>query len=153
MNGDNPLFSSAFRFRHDIPHYYGDYVRDLFVATAVLSAVALPVFGDLLPFGTLAQVGSALLLVLLAGLTNPHGRMLMLYNVIVSGVGVLLLESAAISLYSSDSVELFVSREVASVLLLFAFYFGIKTMRAMSLGKLGKTEKPWEFEDSKDAVE
>ena len=116
---------------HDIPHYYGDYVRVLFIAVAVLSAVAVPVFGDLLPFGTLAQVLAALLLVLLAGLTHPHSAMLSLYNSVVSAIGVILLQSAAL-------------------LLLFAFYFSLKTLRAFGQGKLGKVERPWEFEDSKD---
>lgn len=150
MNSSNdPLFSSVFRL-HDIPHYYGDYVRALFLAAAVLSLVAIPVFGDLLPFGTFAQVGGALLLVLLAGLTNPHSKMLMMCDVIVSGVAVLLLESTAISFYASDSSALFISREAAAVALMFAFYFGIKTLRAMSLGKVGRAERPWEFEDTKD---
>jgi len=135
---------------HDIPHYYGDYVRVLFVAVAVLSAVAVPVFGDLLLFGTLTQVLCALLLVLLAGLTHPHSAMLSLYNSVVSAIGVILLQSAAISLYSADSFELFLTREVAALLLLFAFYFSVKTLRAFAQGKLGKVERPWEFEDSKD---
>jgi hypothetical protein len=147
MKSDYDPLSFGF---NDIPHYYGDYVRALFLGTAVLSAVAIPVFGDILPFGTFVQVGSALLLVLLAGLTNPHSKMLMLYDVIVSGVGVLLLESAAISFYSSNPFSLFASREVAAIALLFAFYFSIKTLRAMSLGKVGKAEKPWEFEELKD---
>ena len=135
---------------HDIPHYYGDYVRALFLGAAVLSVVAIPLFGDLLPFGTFAQVGSALLLVLLAGLTNPHSRMLMIYDVVVSGIGVFLLESAAILLYTADTPELFAAREAAALALLFAFYFSVKTLRAMSLGKVGRMERPWEFEDVKD---
>jgi len=135
---------------HDIEHYYGDYVRALFLGAAVLSAVAIPLFGDLLPFGTFVQVGSALLLVLLAGLTNPHSRVLMVYDVVVSGLGVFLLESAAISFYAADTAQLFAAREVAALALLFAFYFSIKTLRAMMLGKVGKMEKPWEFENGKD---
>lgn len=135
---------------HDIPHYYGDYVRTLFVAVAVLSSVAIPVLGDLLPFGTAVQVLSALLLVLLAGLTHPHSIILFMYNIAVSAIGVVLLESAAISLYHTDSFELFLAREAAALLMLFAFYFSVKTLRAMSAGKLGKLDRPWEFEDSKE---
>ncbi len=135
---------------HDIPHYYGDYVRVLFVTTAVLSAVAIPVLGDILPFGTPVQVLSALLLVLLAGLTHPHSMMLFLYNILVSAIGVVLLESAAISLYRIDSLELFLAREAGALLMLFAFYFSVKTLRAMAAGKLGKLERPWEFEDQDD---
>lgn len=135
---------------HDIEHYYGDYVRALFLGAAVLSAIAIPLFGDLLPFGTFTQVGCTLLLVLLAGLTNPHSNILMIYNVVVSGIGVFLLESVAISLYPVDTVQLFIAREVAAIALLFAFYFSVKTLRAMLLGKVGKAERPWEFEDEKN---
>lgn len=149
MAGEQEPQSYIFRV-HDIPHYYGDYVRALFLAVAVLSAVAIPVFGDLLPFGTLPQVAATILLVLLAGLTNPHSRMLLLYDAVVAGIGVLLLETVAISLYRADSFELFVAREAAALAMLFAFYFSIKTLRAMALGKVGKLERPWEFEDVQD---
>ncbi len=137
----------------DIPHYYGDYIRVLFLATAALSAVAIPIVGDLLPLGTFAQVGSAILLVLLAGLTNPHSKTILLYDTAVSGLGLLLLESAAISYYSSDSMQLFAVREVGALILMFAFYFSVKTLRAMSLKKIGKFGRPWEFENTKDMHE
>lgn len=145
---DTPLFSLT--HWHDIAHYYGDYVRMFFLGTAALSFVAIPVFGNVLPFGTLVQVSAGLLLVLLAGLTHPHSRMLQLYDAAVAGLGVLLLESAAISFYSIDSVQLFAVREASALMLLFAFYYSIKTLRAMSLGKVGQEERPWEFEETKE---
>jgi len=137
----------------DIPHYYGDHVRALFLATAVLSVVVIPVYGDLIPFGTLVQICCATLLVLLGGLTNPHSTMVMWYNAAVSGIGVILLESAAINLYAASSLELFAAREVAALALMFAFYFSVKTLRAMSQGKLGKVPRPWEFEKAQDTNE
>ncbi len=134
----------------DIPHYYGDYVRALFVGSAVLFAIAIPVFGNLIPLGTFVQVASSLVLIILAGLTNPHSRMLLLYDAVVAAIGILLLESTVITYYAQDGVPLFVIRESAAVALMFALYFSIKTLRAMSLGKLGKKDRPWEFEDIKD---
>ena len=77
----------------------------------------------------------------------------MVYDVVVSGLGVFLLESAAISFYAADTAQLFVAREVGALILLFAFYFSIKTLRAMMLGKVGKMERPWEFENGKDKPE
>jgi hypothetical protein len=146
-----PTTTSAFSsilHRHDIPHYYGDYVRELFVAAAALTAVAIPVWGDLLPIGTSLQVAAALLLVILAGLTNPHGKIIMLYNATVATIGVFLFEVTAITYYSEQPFVLFTIRETAAILLLFAMYFSIKTMRAMSLGKLGKPDMPIDLEDS-----
>lgn len=133
---------------HDIPHYYGDFVRVLFITVAVLAAVAVPLLGDLLPFGTLVQVLSILLLVLLAGLTHPHSVIVFWYNVCVSALAVVLLQYTAVSLYETDSFGLFLAREAGAISMLFAFYYSVKTLRAMSEGKLGKLERPWEFEDS-----
>lgn len=139
--------------RHTILHYYGDHVRTLFIAVAVISVVVIPGFGDLLLFGTAGQLGAAILLVLLAGLTNPHSKMLMLADVVVAGAGVLLLGSAGITFYSSDSFILFAVREAGAVTLLFAFYFSVKTLRAMIQGKTGQTERPWEFDNPKGSAE
>lgn len=136
---------------YDIPHYYGDYVRELFVAAAALTAVAIPVWGDLLPIGTPLQVAGMLLLVILAGLTNPHGKLIMLYNATVAAIGVLLFEVAAVTYYAVEPFTLFMLREAAAILLLFALYFSVKTIRAMSLGKLGKKDLPVDLEDAQDS--
>ena len=130
---------------YSVPHYYGNTVRMLLLTCAALSAIAIPLVGNLLPFGVLPQVGLSLLLVLLAGLTNPHGTISMVCNAVVSGVGVLLLESFAISGYPTASAGFFIASEALSLMLLFAFYYSIKTLRAMMLGKLGAWEQPEEF--------
>ena len=132
--------------QHDIPHYYGDYVRMLFIATAVIAAIAIPVFGNLLPFGIFAQVGSIIVLVMLAGLTNPHSKTVFAINTVASGIGALFLESIAISQYATTPFLLFAAREAAALVLLFAFYYSVKTLRAMMLGKIGRNERPSEFE-------
>lgn len=132
-----------------IPHYYGDSMRVTFIATAILYAVAMPIWGNLLPFGDLAGIASVLILVFLAGVTNPHSNILMFLNVIVSGAGVFFLQAAAISFYKIDSVMLFFLREVAVVLLLFAFYYSVKSFRSMLLGKIGDEPVPGEFEKKK----
>ena len=133
---------------HDIPHYYGDYVRPLFILTAILALVATPLWGPLLPFGAVAQVGASLALVLLAGLTNAKNIYLMAANATVSAVSVFLLEIAAIALKTGGSIELFAAREVCALLMLGALYFSIKTMRGMLTGKIGHPDSPLEFEES-----
>ncbi len=131
------LLSPFFRVSY-IPHYYGDYVRQLFLASAILSAVAIPIWGDLIPFGTLFQITCSVVLVVLAGLMNPRSKLLMLSCIIFSTLGILVLENAAISLYSVQSFALFVVREITTLLLVFALYFSVKTFRAMSLEIIGK---------------
>lgn len=153
MIGNDYSEASYFFKRHVIPHYYGDNVRTLFIVVAVISVLIIPIFGNLLSFGTVGQLGAAILLVLLAGLTNPHSKMLMLADVVVAGAGVLLLGSAGISFYSLDPFILFAVREAGAVTLLFAFYFSVKTLRAMIQGKTGQTERPWEFDNPKGSAE
>src|SRR3989344_2815957 len=138
-------FSLKFFLPRNIHHYHGDIVRELFLITAVISFIAIPLWGDLLPLGTTVEVLSGILLVLLAGLTNPHGRWVLVCDAVVAGVGILLLETVAITFYFSDSFALFFFREVGAILLLFAFYYSVKTVRAMSLGKVGRKETPSEF--------
>lgn len=123
-----------------IAHYYGDMTRRLFVAVAALSAIAIPIWGELIPYGTFSGVITILVLVLLAGLTNPAGRFIALCNVLVSAVGVVLLEMAAITFFSTQPMALFILREAAALLMLFAFYMSVKTFRAMSLHVVGKKE-------------
>lgn len=149
------VWKSSIPAGHEIPHYYGDYVRLLFIATAMLSLVALPLWGNLIPFVSIyLQVGAPLLLVLLAGLTSARNLYAMLANATVSGVSALLLEFAAImySMSGPHGVELFIAREVAVLLMLCSLYFSIKTIRAMESGKLGRTDSPLEFVDETETA-
>ena len=121
-------------------------MRVTFIASAMLTAVAMPIWGNLLPFGDMAGIISILVLVFLAGITNPHSTLIMLLNALLSGIGIFLLQAAAISFYKVDSVMLFLLREIAVILLLFAFYYSVKSVRSMMLGKIGNEGKPDEFE-------
>lgn len=150
-NGYNS-WRSTVSWSQGIPHYYGDYVRPLFIGMAVLSFVATPLLGDLLPFGIIPQIGASLLLVLLAGLTTPRSFSVMLVNATVAGLSVLLLETFAIMLHHAQSTELFLAREAGVLLMLGALYFSVKTLRAMMSGKLGHNDTPLEFDDTAEPV-
>ena len=130
-----------------IPHYYGDYVRVLFIAVAGLSFVVTPLWGDLLPFPIVIQVAAALLLVLLAGLTSPRGMFIMVANATIAAISIVLLESAAIVLrmVGPNAQQLFIAREIGVLLLLGALYFSMKTIRGMMAGKTGHPDSPIEF--------
>jgi hypothetical protein len=135
-----------------IPHYYGDYVRVIFIVAAALAAFAIPVWGDVLPVGTFAQVAGIVILVVLAGLTNPHGTFVLWVDAIVSAIGVLFIENTAIALYSIDEIALFFAREILVLLLLFAMYFSIKTVRAISMHQIGHMVEVGEFEEPEESV-
>ncbi|MBY0539257.1 hypothetical protein K2P56_02375 [Patescibacteria group bacterium] len=134
-----------FMKKKNIPHYYGDSVRNMFIASAVIYAIALPLFGSLLPLSVYVGIGIVLLLVFLAGITNPHSQILMFINAGVAGIGVYLMQTAAISGFGVDSTALFVLRQMVVILLLIAFYDAVKTARNMLIGKIGTAPQPGEF--------
>lgn len=140
-------WQSALDWKGDIPHYYGDYVRSLFITMAVLSFIVTPLWGDLLPFGVVPQVGASLLLVLLGALTSAKNTWVMIANATIAAVSVVLLEGYAIMLQHQQSAQLFLSREAGVLLMLAALYFAVKTARAMLNGKLGHKDSPLEFEE------
>jgi hypothetical protein len=137
---------SSLAWNDVIPHYYGDYVRSLFIAMAVLSFVVIPVWGDLLPFGIVPQIGASVLLVLLAGFTSARNFYLMLTNATLAAVSIVLLETYAVVMHPLQSTELFVAREAGVLIMLAALYFSVKTARSMMSGKIGHNDSPLEFE-------
>jgi hypothetical protein len=129
-----------------VAHYHGDMVRRLFIAAAAVSLFVIPLWGNILPFGTGVQISAAILLVVLAGLTNPHGPFWIYCDILFAAVSVFLLESAAIYYFQIDSLMLFVTREAAAILLLFALYYAVKTARAMWLHTVGHEGSLHEFD-------
>jgi hypothetical protein len=134
-----------------IPHYHGDIVRGLFFAMVAISFAAIPLVGHILPFGDFFEVISGIILIILAGLTNPHSRWVMVLNIIVSAVGAGLLELAAFALRTGDAVPLLLVRETGALVMIAALYFSVKTVRAMAQGKLGEAPQSWEFEKIQEA--
>jgi hypothetical protein len=133
-----------------VEHYYGDRLRLSILIAAIVSFVALPLYGDVLHFGIAAQVLGGLILVLLAGLTNPHSKPVIIADVLATGIGAFLLEVTAITYYSIDSTALFFTREFEAILLMIAFYYSVKTARAMYLNIVGKIPGIQEFGDTKE---
>lgn len=128
-----------------VKHYYGDTVRLMYIAVALVYAVSMPLFGHLLPIGPLGGIGVVLGLVLLAGILNPHSKLLMGFSIAVSAVGLFFLQNAAITFFANDSVLLFMMRQVSAILFLVAFYHGVKSLRSMLLGTIGHSGSPDEF--------
>ena len=114
---------------------------------AVLSFIAIPLFGDFLPFGPIPQVGAGIVLILLAGLTHAKSTFVLIADATFSGVSVLLLETVAIMTRATQSMPLFAARELGVVIMLVAFYLSVKTARNILTGKIGRPDSPLEFEE------
>lgn len=132
-----------------VRHYYGDTVRALFVALAVVIGLAVPLSPDLAA-GTLVGVPAILALLVLAGLTNPHGKSVLVLNALASGAGVVLSQVFALGAYGQELFPLFAFLELISVLFMASLYFSVKNVRAMAAGKIGRIDGVGEF-DEQDA--
>lgn len=137
--------------RDKIPHYHGDKVRLLFLGTAALGFVGIPFWGHMVPFGTMFEVVSGIALVVLAGLANPRSKWVMILSIVVAAFGAFILEGSAISFHARDSVQLLVAREAGALMLVAALYYSVKTLRAMTQGKIGEWPTPWEFDKTETA--
>lgn len=129
-----------------VPHYYGDVVRQLFVAGAVVMLVGAPFYTEALRVQFPFILCGAIVFVALAALTNPHNKTVVIADAIAAGVAVFVYETWALFQYAESSWIEFILREVIALNFITAFYFSMKTLRAMLLGQIGKRETVGEFD-------
>lgn len=136
VHDDNLGLVGTENFIGVIPHYYGDAVRQLFIAAAALILVTAPFYAELTPYTTITDIVSALVLACLAALTSPRLRSVLLLDACAAGAGLLVYESAAVSGYSSGDLVMFVMRQALAIIFLFALYNSVKTLRSMLLNRV-----------------
>jgi|SRR3989338_5143486 len=129
-----------------IPHYYGDIIRQLFLGLVVLMMVGAPFFADNLAVEFPFIIVGSIVIAGLAALTNPVKNWVMYLNVIAAGVGIFMFETTALMAYSAGDLTSFVLRQAIAIVFLFAFYFGVKTLRAMIMGNIGKAPSMDDFD-------
>src|SRR3989338_21055 len=125
----------------NLHHYYGDFVRGVFLTGSVAVLLSLPLFVHILASSILYPVVTIAVLVISAGLANPAPRGAMIFNIIVSAGAVIFFEYQALLAWRmSDHVDwhqnfLFIESHVLALLFLFALYYSIKTVRGRFLKK------------------
>jgi hypothetical protein len=129
-----------------VRHYYGDAVRMIFVAVAILIGLTVPLSGDI-AVAVLSGAPVIVGLLVLAGLTHPHGKIILFLNVLASGAGVILSQIIALAAYAQENLVLFVLFEFISVLLMAALYFSVKNVRALLTRKIGHIDGVDEFSE------
>lgn len=125
-----------------IAHYYGDLVRQIMLGAATIMLVGAPFYADdfsvqmpFIVFGAIIYIGVAALL-------NPWKSWVMGAAAALAGAGVVIYELWALWFFDADEPVRFVLREVPAILLLFAFYFAMKTYRAMMMDMVGRQPDP-----------
>lgn len=136
--------------RARIAHYYGDTVRKLMLAAAIVILVGAPLYAtDLareLPF----DIVGALILICFAAFTSPRSRTMMIANTVAAGVGMVLFELWALTAYGEVPPAVVAIRQAIAVIFVFAFYFAGKSLRHMNQMRLD--EEP-ATEDTPDRLE
>ncbi|MEK7601791.1 MAG: hypothetical protein AAB480_04640 [Patescibacteria group bacterium] len=131
-----------------IPHYYGDAVRMLFLVAAVVMLGGAPFYADMLKQQLPFLIAGAAVMVMLAATTSPWSVMVMRLNAVVSGVGAVVFEYWALMNYQTGTPVEFALRQAIALMCMFAFYFALKTLRSMLMGTVGKEADLTEFEDN-----
>jgi|SRR3989304_6583921 len=118
-----------------IPHYYGDKVRQLLLIAGFLILLAVIFDRELQTFYIVLGVAGVLVFTILAGLTSPQNRKVLVNIAALSAAMFLLFEYFAISNFLSTQVATsptFLLREALAIIFLSILYFSTKTLRGTS---------------------
>jgi hypothetical protein len=118
-----------------VPHYYGDIARRLFLGGAIVMALSLTLETKILPTTFFLTTLTVIALTILAGLTSPKQRSVILADTIVAAGMFVLFEYFAVYSFSQHNELLYVTFAVQQILalnFLVALYFCSKTWRGMS---------------------
>jgi len=130
-----------------IEHYYGDIIRQFFVGIAILVGISIPFSGNV-QLAALFAVPAVVVLIVLAGLTNPHGNVVLVADAVASIAGFVLTEIIAVAAYNAGALIALAILEFVAVLFLATSYYSIKTVRALAMNKIGQTDRSSEFSET-----
>lgn len=136
-------------FRGHIAHYYGDFVRRIFLGVAIILLLSTPFLADTAVILIPIQIIGAVVLILLSALTNPKNKTIMIADVAASLIGIVALEILALAAYRGGAVMVMIGFQILALAFIYAFYLSVKTLRAMELGQIGKRDIPGEFLEEK----
>lgn len=112
------------------PHYYGDVVRILFFVSGIVMILGLPLMNGLIPVSLSVSIFSILILIFIAGLTNPAQKWVSIVDTAISAFGFVVFEYFAVTTFAQgEDFLLFLINQTLAALFLFAFYFATKTVR------------------------
>jgi len=114
-------------------HYYGDVVRQLFIAAGILMAVTFPFFEHLLPGPYLVSILIILVVNIAAGLTNPRQPWVIGFDVVLSMFTFIIFEYHAVTNYPDKTDPLYWITQVIAIIFFMALYFSIKSARGAFL--------------------
>jgi hypothetical protein len=115
-----------------VPHYHGDYVRALIFTAGLLMLIGLPYFQNEINLPIYFSIIAVIILVFLAGLTNPKQVWIAYVDFVVSLLGFSIFEYEAVVGFGSNQ-PLFLINQTIALVFFFALYFSTKTLRGFFL--------------------
>lgn len=118
-----------------IPHYYGDTVRYLFMSAGFLMLISLPLFQGAIRLPTLFSIIAIVVLGLAAGLTNPKQASSAVINLAIALIGLIVFSYYSVNIFNEQQTAqgFFFINIVLAIAFLFATYYGVKTVRGFYL--------------------
>ncbi|MEK7630987.1 MAG: hypothetical protein AAB417_03085 [Patescibacteria group bacterium] len=114
-------------------HYYGDVVRQLFIAGGVIMVLTLPFYKYILSVPSFIMVLAIVIIDVAAGLTNPRQAWVMKLDLGISLIAATVFEYHAVTGYETQTEPLFWITQGLAVIFFFALYFSIKSVRGAFL--------------------
>ncbi len=131
-----------------VSHYYGDEVRRLFMAAAIIMALSLPFFWDIIDGYIFFPILAIVLLGMAAGVTNPRQIWVVVADICISVLAAGIFEFVAIR--SQDQfgwqAPFFWTNQLLAVIFIVSIYYSVKTLRAKLIG----TQHPYELDEDED---
>lgn len=116
--------------QNPIRHYYGDFVRVIFIIGAVLTILGLPTITKTLGVPAIIPIIMAAILAVIAGITNPAQRFSFELNVAISILYFVVFGYVAWSAYEMNLKGIIAFMfQVNTILFLIASYFSVKSLR------------------------
>jgi hypothetical protein len=118
-------------------HYYGDSMRALLIAVAVIMLITMPFFTGLLPQPLFFSVLAVLGLVILAGLVSPRHKWVVAVSTFAAALAFIAFQLYALSAFRQLGFgsAFFLVNELLALLSIIATYLGIKSVRGLNLAE------------------
>ncbi len=121
--------------RDAVPHYFGHTIRRFFFIIAFVMLATLPFFKAETAVPVAYSVLAIVAVTFAAGYTNPHSRWILIFDSLISLLGLIIFGFHSILGYSKygmmDGVRhfLFYTDHLIALCFLAAFYFSVKSVR------------------------
>lgn len=119
-------------------HYYGNIIRYIFLATALIMIIGLPLFQNFLGIPKILSVIGIAVLGIAAGFTNPKLMISLVINFFISLFGFIIFLYSAASSYQGATRDdkYLLASIVLAAMFLFAVYYSMKTLRSALLEEM-----------------